>query len=224
MEKLRPRPEKGQEIDPPDRNPAPPDRFLPRRARRASLETRRPRPEHQPAAPRFPAHPPMDAVVTEAPFILTTLRRCGVPSRDRRDVAQLVLLGAWQAIEAGRYRPDPSMEPRSALRVWLHGVTWRHASHYRERSSVRHEVPHPSPLGLLRSVVGPDLHAQIEARNILEVLAELRPEHREILLAVDGPESLAAYARRRGMNPHSAASRLRLAREALALKLQRWRR
>ncbi|WP_307730682.1 hypothetical protein [Sorangium atrum] len=45
-------------------------------------------------------------------------------------------------------------------------------------------------------------------------LAELRPEHHEILLAIDSPESLVQYAKRRGTNPHSAASRLRLAREA----------
>jgi RNA polymerase sigma-70 factor, ECF subfamily len=59
---------------------------------------------------------------------------------------------------------------------------------------------------------------------MLEALAELKDWQREILLAVDQPETLVAYAKARGMNPSTAASRLRIAREALAFKLRRWRR
>ncbi|WP_437305190.1 hypothetical protein [Sorangium sp. So ce388] len=65
---------------------------------------------------------------------------------------------------------------------------------------------------------------QLQARETLEALADLPDWQREILMAVDQPESLVAFARSRGMHPGTAASRLRIAREALALRLRRWRR
>ncbi|WP_437927083.1 hypothetical protein WMF37_50000 [Sorangium sp. So ce291] len=86
---------------------------------------------------------------------------------------------------------------------------------------MRRFILDPQPLGRLRGVVGPSLDAQIEAREMLEALAELKPWQREALLAVDQPASLAQYAKARGMHPGTAASRLRLAREALALRLRR---
>ncbi|WP_437977230.1 hypothetical protein WMF11_09410 [Sorangium sp. So ce295] len=72
--------------------------------------------------------------------------------------------------------------------------------------------------------VGVDLHAQIEAREVLDAMAELPPWQVDALLSVDDPESISAYARRHRMSPHTALSRLRIAREALALKLRSWRR
>lgn len=83
---------------------------------------------------------------------------------------------------------------------------------------------HAQPLGRLREPVGIDMHAQMEAREVLDAVASLPDWQVDALLSVDDPESLAAYARRRRMNPHTAASRLRIAREALALRLKRWRR
>ncbi|WP_437304017.1 hypothetical protein [Sorangium sp. So ce388] len=77
---------------------------------------------------------------------------------------------------------------------------------------------------MLREPVGPDLEAQVAAREVLDAMTELPPWQLEALLSVDDPESLVAYAKRRRMNPSTAASRLRIAREALALKLRRWRR
>ncbi|WP_438044079.1 RNA polymerase sigma factor [Sorangium sp. So ce128] len=163
----------------------------------------------------------MDAILAERPLVLATL--AGIPKRDRRDVEAEVLLNAWNAVRRGLYRPDPKDKPRDALRKWLHGIAWRLASHYVHSAYVRHAVLHPSPLGLLREPVGPSLEAQIEAREVLDAMTELPPWQLEALLSVDDPESLAAYARRRRMNPHTAASRLRIAREALALKLRRRR-
>ncbi|WP_437992095.1 RNA polymerase sigma factor [Sorangium sp. So ce145] len=164
----------------------------------------------------------MEAILAERGIVLATL--AGIPKRDRRDVEAEVLLNAWNAIRRGLYRPDPKDKPRDALRKWLHGIAWRLASHYVNRAWARRAVLHAQPLGLLREPVGPSLEAQVAAREVLEAMTELPPWQLEALLSVDDPESLVQYAKRRRMNPSTAASRLRIAREALALKLKRWRR
>ncbi|WP_437591075.1 sigma-70 family RNA polymerase sigma factor [Sorangium sp. So ce1000] len=177
----------------------------------------------RPPAARHPRKKPtMAEILAERGIVLATL--AGIPKRDRRDVEAEVLLNAWNAIRRGLYRPDPRDKPRDALRKWLHGIAWRLASHYVHSAYARRAVLHPSPLGLLREPVGIDMHAQIEAREVLDAMTELPDWQLEALLSVDDPESLVAYAKRRRMNPSTAASRLRIAREALALKLRRWRR
>ncbi|MGK3965048.1 RNA polymerase sigma factor [Sorangium sp. So ce118] len=166
----------------------------------------------------------MEAILAERSTITAVIRASGVPARDRADVEQRVLMGAWNSIRRGLYRPSPADDPRKALRGWLYSVARHLSMHHVNSAWVRRAVIHPSPFGLLHEAVGPDLHAQIEARQVLEALAELKPWQREALLVVDQPDSLVAYARSRGMHPGTAASRLRIAREALALRLRRWRR
>ncbi|WP_437304835.1 sigma-70 family RNA polymerase sigma factor [Sorangium sp. So ce388] len=226
MAKLRPRPEEGQQIDPSIDSPTPhPDRLLHRRSRRSSTSSprgTRPEQAHLPQ-PHPAAHPTIQAILAERSLILAVLISTGVPARDRPDVEQQVLLGAWRSVERGMYRPDPSEDPRRALRAWIHGVAWRKVSHYVKSAYVRRVVLHAQPLGVLRAPAGPSLEAQIDARADLQALAQLKPWQREMLLAVDRPESLVAFAKARGMNPYTAASRLRIAREALALKLRRRR-
>ncbi|WP_438036995.1 RNA polymerase sigma factor [Sorangium sp. So ce204] len=177
----------------------------------------------RPPTARHPRkRPSMAEILAERGIVLATL--AGIPKRDRADVEQQVLVNAWNAVRRGLYRPDPRDKPRDALRKWLHGIAWRLASHYVHSAWARRAVLHPSPLGLLREPVGVDMHAQIEAREVLDAMAELPDWQRDALLSVDSPESLVQYAKRRRMNPSTAASRLRIAREALALKLRRWRR
>ncbi|WP_437490601.1 hypothetical protein WME75_13990 [Sorangium sp. So ce1014] len=106
-------------------------------------------------------------------------------------------------------------------------VVWHQLAqdgHYLGSAWVRRAVLHAQPLGRLSEPVGPSLEAQLQAREVLEALASLPPWQAEALLSVDNPESLVAYAKRRGMSPGTAASRLRIAREVLALKIRRWRR
>lgn len=171
-----------------------------------------------PAAQHPPVQSTIEAIVAERRLVVATLIASGVPRRDRADVVQVVVLGAWRSIKRGMYRPDPAENARQAFRKWLHGIAWRKASHYLESAYVRHEVLSPEPLGFLREVAGPSLQAQLEAREVLEALTKLEPSQREILLAVDEPDSLCAYARRHGMNPATAATRLRSVRRLLALK------
>ncbi|WP_236644354.1 RNA polymerase sigma factor [Sorangium cellulosum] len=178
-----------------------------RRARRASKEARPPA-----------VSPSIEALWAERPFVALLLRALHVPARDLEDLLQTVLLGAWKAIRARRYRPDPSRCPRAALRAWLHGVVWRQVSHYRERACVRREILRGAP----RAPAGQapvQIEGELLARAALREVAALPVGHREVLLAAAGPLSLAAWARARGMNPNSAASRLRCARRALAKRL-----
>ncbi|WP_437590006.1 sigma-70 family RNA polymerase sigma factor [Sorangium sp. So ce1000] len=129
-----------------------------------------------------------------------------------------MLLGAWEAIRARRYRPDPRRQPRAALRTWLHGVVWRQVSHYRESACVRREILCSEPL-TPADQTPVEIEGELLARAALREVAALPMGHREVLLAAAGRLSLVVWARRRRMNPNSAASRLRRARRALAERL-----
>ncbi|XYH92861.1 RNA polymerase sigma factor [Sorangium sp. So ce1128] len=177
----------------------------------------------RPPAARHPSQrPPVQAILAERGIIRATL--AGIPKRDRADVEQAVIIAAWRCVKRRMYRPDPKDKPRDALRKWLHGIAWRQASKYFDAAYTRRVILDPQPLGLLREPVGVNLEAQVAAREVLEALSELPDWQREALLTVDAPESLVAWAKARGMSPGTAASRLRIAREALALRLRRWRR
>ncbi|WP_437715462.1 sigma-70 family RNA polymerase sigma factor [Sorangium sp. So ce448] len=99
--------------------------------------------------PSFAKNPavrlPVERIVAERGWVAALVTGSGVPRRDRDDLVQAVLMAAWMAVEAGRYRPDPSVNPTRALRAWLQGITWRKVSHYRERACVRQEVPVADP-------------------------------------------------------------------------------
>ncbi|WP_437897099.1 sigma-70 family RNA polymerase sigma factor [Sorangium sp. So ce124] len=162
--------------------------------------------------------PSNEALWAERPFVAILLRALHVSARDREDLLQTVLVGAWEAIRARRYRPDPRRRPRAALRAWLHGVAWRQVSHYRESAYVRCEILCSAPFSPAdQSPV--EIEGELLARAALREVAALPAGHREVLLAAAGALSLVAWARACGMNPNSAASRLRRARRALAERL-----
>jgi RNA polymerase sigma-70 factor (ECF subfamily) len=195
-----------------------------RRARsRVPTEVAKPRTGRRSrSAPNEALHPAVspsiEALWAERPLVALLLRTLRVPARDREDLLQTVLLGAWEAIRACRYRPGPLRHPRDALRAWLHGVVWRQVSHYRESAYVRRAI-----LGGALPALARQAHVEIEggllARAALREVAALAVGHREVLHAAAGPLSLVAWARARDMNPNSAASRLRCARRALADRL-----
>ncbi|WP_437484950.1 sigma-70 family RNA polymerase sigma factor [Sorangium sp. So ce1014] len=162
--------------------------------------------------------PSIEALWAERPFVALLLRSLRVPARDRADLLQTVLLGAWEAIRVCRYRPDPLRHPRHAVRAWLHGIVWRQVSHYRESAYVRRAILCGAPLAL-DGQAHVEIEGELLARAALREVAALSVGHREVLLAAAGRLSLVAWARAGGMNPHSAASRLRCARRALAERL-----
>lgn len=176
-------------------------------------------PRRPPAAPHPPVRPSIAAVMAERAFIVATLISCGVPARDSADVAQAVVLGAWKAIEAGRYRLDPVANARQVLRRWLRGIAWRQATHYLESAYVRHEVLHHEPLGLLRHVVVLNVEAQFQARAEMEALLALWQMPfwaREVLALAALGHGGAEIASVLHLHLGTAASRLRRARKLLA--------
>ncbi|WP_438019642.1 sigma-70 family RNA polymerase sigma factor [Sorangium sp. So ce315] len=188
------------------------------------MKPRRKGAKSQPTARHPRKKPSIEAIMAERSAIMAVIVASGVPARDRADVFQNVVMGAWRSIKRGLYRPAPRDDPRKALRGYLYSVARHLSMHYVNSAWARRFILDPQPLGRLRGVVGPNLDAQIEARDLLRAIERLEPRHREILLAVDTPETLSAYAAQRGMNPFTAASRLRIARAMLALRIQRWRR
>lgn len=178
----------------------------------------------QPAAKHPRKKPSIDAILAERSVIMAVIVASGVPARDRADVFQNVVMGAWRSVKQGLYRPDPKADPRKALRGYLYSVARHLSMHHVNSAWSRRAVLTEQPLGFLPEPVGPSLEAQVAAREVLEAMTELPPWQLEALLIVDAPEDLTAWARARRMNPSTAASRLRIAREALALRLKRWRR
>lgn len=50
---------------------------------------------------------------------------------------QAITAGAWAAMMAGRYRPNPATDPRAALRPWLAEIVLRLFGKHRQRAHVR---------------------------------------------------------------------------------------
>lgn len=92
-----------------------------REGRRLSFDAPGSRPRRRArSAPNEALHPvvspSVEALWAERPFVALLLRSLRVPARDRADLLQTVLLGAWEAIRVCRYRPDPLRHPRRAPR------------------------------------------------------------------------------------------------------------
>ena len=165
-------------------------------------------------------------LVRELPLILKVLRANGVRARDLDDVAQDVLLGAWLAIQEGRFRalPGPGADRRTGLQRWLTGIAWRQASHYRDRAYNRYEVPFSHPGQLVAGEV-PSPDAQVAAREALRLaVPELPPGCLDVMALSATGATIAEIAEELGIPEGTAASRRRRGRMLFAQSLQRWRR
>ena len=165
-------------------------------------------------------------LVRELPLILKVLRANGVQERDLDDVAQDVLLGAWLAVQEGRFKalPGTGADRRAGLQRWLSGIAWRQASHYRDRACNRHEIPFSQP-GQYASREAPPPDAQVAAREALRLaVPELPPECLEVLALSATGATTAEIAEELGIPEGTAASRRRRGRMLFAQSLRRWRR
>ena len=71
-----------------------------------------------------PDPPSMEEIHALTPYIHSVLKARGVPERDRCDLVQRVLIGAWRAIASSRYEPQPGVP----LRAWVGEIARRQAS------------------------------------------------------------------------------------------------
>jgi RNA polymerase sigma-70 factor, ECF subfamily len=228
MAKLRLAPDLGQKIDPSaDRSPVHAERPLRRRARRSSPAGRRRKRVEHPAEVQFPSvHPAIETIYAERRMLCAVLVASGVARRHVEDALQECILGAWRAVQAGRFRPNPSAPLRTALRLWLSGIAWRQAAHFRERASQRYELPFADPVGTLDDQAGADPHDQLAARDALRALAVLPERYRAVLTAVAVGQEVADFAIENGLPEATAWSRLRHGRAAFKEYLcgRGWRR
>jgi RNA polymerase sigma-70 factor (ECF subfamily) len=165
-------------------------------------------------------------LVRELPLVRKVLRANGVQERDLDDVAQDVLLGAWLAMQEGRFKalPGTGADRRAGLQRWLTGIAWRQASHYRDRACNRYEIPFSQP-GQYVSREAPPPDAQIAAREALRLaVPELPPECAEVMALSATGATIAEIAEELGIPEGTAASRRRRGRMLFALSLRRWRR
>lgn len=119
------------------------------------------------------------------------MRRLGVPDGDKVDLAQEVLLAAWEKVREGAFQLNEGVALRRAMDAWLYGITWRQWSHYRDRAHWYREVVTPDPLrGAPLTTVEP--LGVLEARSALRCLERLEPGAVEALLtAMDDVKGLA---------------------------------
>ncbi|MEM9452909.1 MAG: sigma-70 family RNA polymerase sigma factor [Myxococcota bacterium] len=143
-------------------------------------------------------------------FVLANLRRLGVASSQLEDAAQDVFVVA--------YRRLPQFEGRSSPRTWLFGIARRIA--YRYRRTRARSQRRRRRLAQDWSGASDDLERELERRQAGELLSmfldTLSPDQREAFILGEleqlGRHELGAAL---GVNPNTAYSRLRLARERL---------
>lgn len=165
----------------------------------------------------------IDSIARHAATINDVLQRWRVPSRDRADIVQEVLLGAWQSMRAGRFQPRPEVPDAVALKRWIVGIAWRHASHYVTRAHRRYEVLVPSA-ARLRQDHAPAPHEQVEARKALDDMRRVDPRFRAVLVLTAQGYTIAEIAAELGRNPNTVWNRLRLGRLWFRRVRLRWRR
>jgi DNA-directed RNA polymerase specialized sigma24 family protein len=113
-------------------------------------------------------------------LIAYSLRGTPATREDVEDLTQEVILGAWLASEADRYRPDPAAPPVKALRGWLWKLVYHHVDHHRESARVRREVL-IEPSCMPDESIDPE--GQLEARAELARIQALPPEVRAVAFA-----------------------------------------
>jgi RNA polymerase sigma-70 factor (ECF subfamily) len=161
-----------------------------------------------------------DVYQRELDYLLSSLRRLGVPSPDIEDLAHevfLVMHRRWEHYD--RSRP---------LRPWLFGIAFRVAAAHRRRGS--RELLGDARDAQDLAALPDEAAAALESRGLLlKALAEVPLERRAVLLLHDVDEApMREIAEQLGLRLFTAYSRLRKARHELDSALQRlqkgWRR
>lgn len=149
----------------------------------------------------------------ELSYLWNSLRRLGVPERDREDVLQEILVRVHRAI--------PEYDASRPARPWLFAFAFRLASDYRKRARVRdhlewtdHAATTPTP--------EEDLDVARRRALLERAIQELDLDKRAVLILhdIDGI-AVTDAARTLGIPEGTAYTRLRAARTELAATLRR---
>jgi RNA polymerase sigma-70 factor, ECF subfamily len=167
--------------------------------------------------PNAVTYPTPEELLSEAPTIRRWLRRHGVPPVDMDDLVAEVIAAAWRSIDRGRFKPDPTLAPRTALHIWIWAVTWRRSSATLRRAHRKHEVlVAQTPLGSAQSP-----EPCLLARDELALLSAIKPRRRAVLLAHAAGITIPEIAAAMGANISTTWSRLRQGRLDLLALLRR---
>jgi RNA polymerase sigma-70 factor (ECF subfamily) len=149
----------------------------------------------------------------ELDYLLGSLRRLGVPSRDIEDVVHEVFL-----VMLGRYQDYDRMRP---VRPWLFGIAFRVASAHRRKTT--REVLGDSPEAEDLSQRPDEAVAAGQTRSLLlKALGCVPLERRAVLVMHDVDEApMREVAAQLGIPLFTAYSRLRKARKELDAALVR---
>lgn len=158
--------------------------------------------------------PTFDEVYAEhVAFVWRVLRACGVPPDLLEDAAQDVFVVV--------HRRLAEFEGRSAITTWLFAITRRVASSHRRRGQTA-VAPVAVP-----DIAGPadpfdDVLRREAAAAIAAILDRMDEDKRLVFALVELEQmSVADVARMLDINPNTAHSRLRLAREEFAAAVRR---
>lgn len=178
--------------------------------------------------PLFASHPairiPVERILAERPWIAALVTAGGVSPRDREDMVQAVLMAAWMAVEGGRYCPDASVDPRRALRGWIHGIVWRKVGHHGQRACVRREIPVADPWRVHPEPPRDDELLVAARERLLAVrlaLSRLPQRDRQMLALCAAGHGVREVARTLGMPSSTAAREIGRARRRLRVLLGR---
>ena len=142
-----------------------------------------------------------------------------MPEADVEDVLQEVLLAALDAIEAGKFCPDPLDPPVLMLRVWMLAIarnlayTFTHTARYRrERLMYTADLP---------GKVSPFQTDVLAARSALQMLDRLPREDRELLTDLATGATVKEIAARDGTPESTLWGRITRARRKLLALIER---
>jgi RNA polymerase sigma-70 factor, ECF subfamily len=158
---------------------------------------------------------------THVGYVWKSARRLGIPAIEAEDVVQETFMRALSLADS---YPELGSE-----RAWLFSILFRVVQHHRrghQRRSARTEDGVDLEVLPGMTDTAPDKRAEIieSARILEEILDGLEPERRAVLVLAEFEERpLNEIAAILGINPHTATSRLRLAREQVDAALARRR-
>jgi RNA polymerase sigma-70 factor (ECF subfamily) len=133
----------------------------------------------------------------EVSHVRSYMERAGALPDDLDDLMQEVAIGAFRAITAGRYRPNPAVQPRLVLRSWLIGIALKQFTHVRDKAHRRYEVLCWDPCRGHESTQDPG--PQCAARDELAALNALPAWASDALLLVGEGFTFAEIAALRGI-------------------------
>jgi len=152
----------------------------------------------------------------EISYVWTSLRRLGIPERDREDLAHEVFFRVYQRLDL--------YDPERPIRPWLFAFTVRVASE--DRRKARHRFEELGGADDAAGVaVSPEKHESADAEMITQALHALDMDKRAVVVLhdLDG-HSVPEIAGALGIPEGTAYSRLRAGRQELTEAVRRQKR